>query len=79
MSHRHDPEEFAAPDNGTKPRSRPTVVGCLFFLVYLLGLTVWTPFYIVWPRRYPGLTYLQSVSVRSALVRHIWALVLGRR
>ena len=79
MSRRRDTEEPVTSEDGMKPRPGPTAVGCLFFLVYLIGLTIWTPFYIVWPRRYPGLTYFQSVAVRFTLVRHIWGLVTGRR
>ena len=66
-------------EEGGERRASVPAVGCLFLLVYLIGLTMWTPFYIVWPRRYPGLTYFQSVAVRFTLVRHIWGLVTGRR
>ena len=74
----NDPNDDGEDPGGERPASVP-VVGCFFFAVYLIGLTIWTPFYIVWPRRYPGLTYFQSVAVRFTLVRHIWGLVTGRR
>ena len=79
VSRRRDMEDPVTSDDDMKLRSGPTAVGCLLFLAYLVGLTIWTPFYIVWPRRYPGLTYFQSVAVRFTLVRHIWGLVTGRR
>jgi hypothetical protein len=44
-----------------------------FIAVCLLGLTIGGPFYIVWPRRYPGMTWLQSVAVRAGLVWLLWS------
>ena len=74
----NDPKNAPGDERGERPPSVP-VLGCLFLGVYFVGLTIWTPFYIVWPRRYPGLTWFQSVAVRFTLVRHIWGLVTGRR
>ena len=44
----------------------------LVVAIYVLGLVVWTPLFLIWPRRYAGLTYLQTVWTYWVLVRHIW-------
>jgi hypothetical protein len=44
-----------------------------FVALYLLGLAIWTPLFLFWPRRYPGLTYFQTVATRRVLVKHIWS------
>jgi hypothetical protein len=58
---------------------RASALGCAFFAAYLAGLALWTPLFTLWPRRYPGLTWPQSVAVRWSLVRKIWSMVTGRR
>ena len=52
----------------------------LLFVVaaYAFGLAVWTPLFLSWPRRYPDLTYAETVSVRWVLVRHIWTKLVRR-
>jgi hypothetical protein len=46
--------------------------------MYVFGLAVWTPLFLVWPRRYPEMTYAESVSTRWVLVRHIWTKLVRR-
>ena len=52
---------------------------CLLLVVvlYVIGLAIWSPLFLVWPRRYAGLTFPQTVAVRFLLVRHIWTTLLG--
>ncbi len=52
---------------------------CLLLLValYAIGLAIWSPLFLVWPRCYDGLTFPQTVAVRFLLVRHIWTTLLG--
>ena len=49
-----------------------------FVALYLFGLAIWTPLFLVWPRRYPDLTYSETVAVRWVLVRHIWSNLVRR-
>jgi len=51
----------------------------LFVGMYMAGLTVWTPLYLVWPRCYPGTNWLQSVAIRWQLVRFIWGKYVFRQ
>jgi hypothetical protein len=49
--------------------------GMLLFViigVYLLGLAIWTPLFLIWPRRYAGMTFRETVATRWVLVRHVW-------
>jgi hypothetical protein len=73
------PKRIPVDDQPHDTLPRPTVLGCAFFGIYLVGLTLWTPLFTLWPRRYPGLTWPQSVAVRWCLVRKIWSMVTGRR
>jgi hypothetical protein len=45
------------------------------FAAYILGLTLWSPLFLFWPRRYEGMSYLETVATRWVLVRHIWTMV----
>ena len=40
--------------------------------LYIVGLAIWSPLFLVWPRRYPSMTFGDTVVVRWVLVRHIW-------
>ena len=44
----------------------------LVLLAYFAGLLIWTPLFLLWPRRYDDLTYAQTVTVRWRLAHHIW-------
>ena len=46
--------------------------------VYLFGLAIWTPFFLLWPCRYPEMTFRETVATRWELVRHIWANVVRK-
>jgi hypothetical protein len=55
--------------------------GVLLLLVlatYVFGLAIWTPLFLVWPRRYPEMTYAETVLTRWGLVRHIWTGLVRR-
>lgn len=53
-------------------------VGLLGVLaIYLCGVAVWSPLFLIWPQRIPGLTFPQTVMVRWDLVRMVWRSVLG--
>ena len=54
--------------------------GLLLFLIialYILALVVVSPFFLLWPSRYPDLTYIETVATRWKLVRHILRRVTG--
>ena len=45
----------------------------LFVVVlYVVGLAIWTPLFLVWPRRYADMSFGETVATRWVLVRHIW-------
>ncbi len=52
---------------------RPVAFFFALIAFYLLGLTIWSPFYILWPRRYPGTNWFQSVAIRGSLVWQLWS------
>ena len=53
--------------------------GLLVFLaLYVLGLAVWSPLFLTWPRRYPSMTFGETVAARWVLVRHIWTHLVAR-
>lgn len=45
----------------------------LVVVLYLIGLMIWTPLFLGWPRRYAGMTVGETVATRCVLVRHIWS------
>ena len=58
-----------------KPSSGGFLRGVLLLAIvalYVLGLAIWTPVFLVWPRRYPEMTYPDTVATRWVLIRHIW-------
>ena len=46
----------------------------VFLGVYFVGLIVWSPLFLLWPSRYEGMSYGETVATRWVLVRHIWAI-----
>lgn len=45
----------------------------LFVVVlYVVGLVIWTPIFLVWPRCYADMSFGETVATRWVLVRHIW-------
>ncbi len=51
----------------------------LVVVLYVIGLAIWSPLFLVWPRRYAGLTFRQTVATRFMLVRLIWTGLLPTR
>lgn len=50
----------------------------LVVVLYLIGMAIWTPLFLVWPKRYAGMTAWQTVATRWVLVRHIWTNLVRR-
>ena len=48
-----------------------------FALLYIVGLILWTPLYLCWPRRYDGMTFGESLRAKWVLVRYAWANVFS--
>jgi hypothetical protein len=73
----------AEPPAKSAPVAISGFFGTAFLLVlivfYLVGLTIWSPFYVIWPRRYPDTTWPQSVVIRGSLVWHLWSRYVFRR
>ena len=45
----------------------------LVVILYLIGLAIWTPLFLLWPQRYASMTFSETLATRWVLVRHIWA------
>ncbi len=51
------------------------ILAIVFLGVYFVGLVIWSPLFLFWPRRYEDMSYCETVATRWVLVRYIWKTV----